>query len=87
MANVSFKTDIKPLFRPVDIAHMSPHGVKLDDYGYMSDPGNNYQNAQSVLDSMSPQNGNHPAMPPGGPYWTPDQLALFAKWRSDGYQP
>jgi hypothetical protein len=43
MALVSFATDIKPLFRPVDIAHMSPHGVKLDDYDYMSDPANQLQ--------------------------------------------
>jgi len=24
-------------------------------------------------------------MPPGGPYWTQDQLALFAQWQKDGY--
>jgi len=87
MPAVSFAADIKPLFRSVDVAHMKPHGVKLDDYQYMSDPANGYQHAQSVHDTLSPQNGKPPAMPPGGPYWTPDQLALFAKWRSDGYQP
>jgi hypothetical protein len=37
MSAVSFAADIKPLFRPVDVAHMKPHGVKLDDYQYMSD--------------------------------------------------
>jgi hypothetical protein len=84
---VSFAADIKPLFRPVDIAHMKPSGVKLDDYNYMSDPTNNYEHAQAVQDSLSPQNGDSPSMPPGGPYWTPQQLALFNKWRSDGYQP
>jgi hypothetical protein len=26
-------------------------------------------------------------MPPGGPFWTADQLALFAQWQKDGYQP
>ena len=25
-------------------------------------------------------------MPPGRPYWTQDQLALFAKWQKNGYQ-
>lgn len=87
MPPVSFAADIKPLFRPVDIAHMKPHGVRLDDYPYMSDPANNYQNAQDIQDALSPQNGGVPTMPPGGPYWTPETLALFAKWRSDGYQP
>jgi len=55
MPPVSFATDIKPLFRPVDIAHMKPHGVKLDDYQYMSDPANNHQNAQRVQDTLSLQ--------------------------------
>lgn len=86
MALVSFAKDIKPLFRPVDIAHMKGFGVKLDDYIYMSDPANNHQNAQSVQEALSSQNGNSPTMPPGGPYWTQEQLALFAKWQSDGYQ-
>ena len=87
MALVSFATDIKPLFRPVDIAHMSPHGVKLDDYDYMSDPANNYKNAELVQQVVSPHGDRSPSMPPGGPYWTAEQVALFLKWRSDGYQP
>ena len=86
MALVSFAADIKPLFRPLDIAHMSPHG-KLDDYTYMSDPANNHGNAEAVQQTVSPQGGRPPSMPPGGPYWTEEQVALFAKWRTDGYQP
>ena len=87
MPPVSFAKDIRPLFRPIDIAHMKPFGVKLDDYNYISDPANNHHNAAQVQDNLSPQNGDAPAMPPGGPYWTPEQLALFATWRTDGYQP
>ena len=83
MAQVSFAADIKPLFRAVDVSHMKRFGVELDDYTYMSDPSN----ANSVLANLSPQNGEPPSMPPGGPYWTADQLALFAKWQEDGYQP
>jgi hypothetical protein len=86
MVLVSFAKDILPLFRAMDIAHMKPAGVNLDDYTYMSDPANNYANAERVQESLSPQNGGPPGMPPGGPYWTAEQLALFAKWRSDGYQ-
>ena len=83
MPQVSFAADIKPLFRAIDVSHMKPHGIKLDDYNYMSDP----VNANNVLASLSPQNGEPPSMPPGGPYWTAAQLALFAKWQKDGYQP
>ena len=83
MPKVSFATDIKPLFRAVDISHMKSFGVKLDDYNYMSDP----TNADSVLANLSPHNGEAPSMPPGGPYWTPAQLELFAQWQEDGYQP
>src|SRR5215468_7279265 len=80
MPKVSFATDIKPLFRPVDISHMKPHGIKLDDYTYMSNP----ENADRVLAALSPENDEPPSMPPGGPYWTADQLALFAQWQKEG---
>ena len=79
---VSFSKDIKPLFRPIDIDHMKDYGVSLDDYQYMSDPADNHANAQAVLDRLS-----NKTMPPGGPYWSATQLALYAKWQSDGYQP
>jgi hypothetical protein len=62
---------------------MKAHGVKLDDYAFMSDP----DNADKVLGTLSPHDGDPPAMPPGGPYWTAYQLALFAQWQKDGYQP
>ena len=79
---VSFARDIKPLFRPIDIQHMKPHGVMLDDYTYMSDASNVHANAQVVFDQLSSQ-----SMPPGGPFWTPDQLALFTAWMQGGYHP
>ena len=82
-AQVSFARDIKPLFRAVDISQMRAHGVKLDDYTYMSDP----ENADKMLGALSANEGSAPSMLPGGPYWTANQLALFAQWQSDGYQP
>jgi hypothetical protein len=81
VSKVSFAADIKPPFRAIDIEHMKPFGVKLDDDQYMSDPSSNHQHAQDLADSLSPQDGGAPAMPPGGPYWTADQLALFARLR------
>ena len=80
---VSFSSNIQPLFRPVDIAHMKAYGVELDNYDYMSNP----DNANQVLATVSPQNGQPPTMPPGGPYWTPEQLALFTRWQEGGYEP
>lgn len=81
-ATVSFAKDIKPLFRIVDIQHMKPHGVMLDDYAYMSDPTDNHANAQGVYDQLSSE-----SMPPGGPFWTASQLGLFSDWMNGGYQP
>ncbi|MGO8986586.1 MAG: hypothetical protein ACLQFM_17525 [Terriglobales bacterium] len=79
---VSFVRDILPMFRPIDIEHMSKHKILLDDYTYMSDPSADHGNAQAVEDSLVRQ-----SMPPGGPYWNAQQLTLFKRWRSDGYQP
>lgn len=83
MPPVSFATDIKPLFRAIDISHMKRFGVELDNYTYMSNP----DNANAILATLSPQDGEPPSMPPGGPYWTADHLALFAQWQKDGYLP
>jgi hypothetical protein len=80
MDDVSFERDIKPLFRPIDVEHMEPMGVLLDDHGYMSDPSN----AQSVYDFLT--GDKQPQMPIGGPYWSKDQLDLFSRWMSGGYK-
>ena len=83
MPQISFSSDIKPLFSAIDISHMKRFGVELDSYAYMSNP----ENANKVLATLSPHDGEPPTMPPGGPYWTGDQLALFTQWQSEGYQP
>jgi hypothetical protein len=79
---VSFDKDIRPLFRPIDIEHMNKYRVLLDNYTYMSDPSNDHGNAQAVEDTLASQ-----SIPPGGPYWTNEQLILYRQWRSNGYQP
>jgi hypothetical protein len=79
---VSFARDIRPMFRPIDVEHMSKHHILLDDYTYMSDPASDHRNAQQVEDSLIQQ-----SMPPGGPYWNGQQLSLYRQWKSDGYQP
>jgi hypothetical protein len=77
---VSFANDIKPLFRQMDIDHMEGFGVLLNDFAYMSNP----TNAEAVLQTVV---GDPPSMPPRGPYWTADQVALYKKWMDEGYQP
>jgi hypothetical protein len=83
MPHVSFARDIKPLFRAIDISHMKRYKINLDDYTFMSNP----DHANKVLRTLSPDEDKSPSMPPGGPYWTEDRLALFAQWQKDGYQP
>ena len=80
-APVSFAADILPLFRAVDIQHMAPMGVLLNNYTYMSTP----DNAKTVYGYLA--GTSSPRMPMGGPYWTPTQLALFQSWMSTGYNP
>ena len=63
--------------------HMRRFRVELDNYTYMSNP----DNANRVLATLSPHDGEPPTMPPGGPYWTAAQLDLFAEWQKNGYQP
>ena len=79
---VSFEKDIRRLFRQIDIEHINKHNVLLDNYTYMSDPSNDHRNAQAVEDSLTQK-----SMPPGGPYWSAQQLDLYKQWRSDGYRP
>lgn len=80
-SKLSFDRDIRPLFRPIDIEHMSALDVLLDDYTYMSNP----ENAQAVLEYL--KGTQQPQMPPGGPYWSGEQLTLFAQWMEQGRQP
>ena len=70
----SFKTDILPMFRPVDIDHMRPMGILLDDYAWMSKP----DNAKGVYARLSGE--ETPRMPPRGPYWNAAQLQKLSDW-------
>jgi hypothetical protein len=77
----SFATDIRPLFRDIDVAHMRPMNVLLDDYAYMSEP----QHARDVYEYLD--GTKQPQMPPDGPFWNPEQLARFRDWMDGGYKP
>jgi hypothetical protein len=69
-----FARDIRPLFRDIDIDHMS-FFCDLSKYEDVRD------NAQEILNRLSGVSGRR--MPPGSP-WSPEKIALFKKWMDDG---
>lgn len=88
--SVSFATDIRPLFTDHDVSCMTPYGVMLAAFGYMSDAGGDgkfadHANARHVHAHIV--GTEHPRMPLHGPYWSEANVALFAKWMSDGFLP
>jgi hypothetical protein len=78
---VSFAADIVPLFTRSDIEHMNRFGVRLSHHNWMSNPAN----ADNVYRYLTGE--KEPRMPLGGPYWSDDQLNIFARWIEGGYQP
>jgi hypothetical protein len=69
---------------------MTPHGVHLDSFEYMSDPARNalhadYGNARDVLDRVSGR--VLPRMPLGAPPWTKEQIDLLERWVNEGCLP
>jgi hypothetical protein len=73
----SFQRDIRPLFRQVDVEHMRPMGVLLDDYDFMSQR----DNAEKVRDQITGK--RQPQMPPDGT-WPQEQIDLLSRWVADG---
>jgi hypothetical protein len=78
---VSFKTDIVPLFTSMDIEHMSALGALLDDYSFMSQPGN----ASLVHQVVS--SGKMPPSTSGEEPWPQDKVQLFKSWIDGGCTP
>jgi hypothetical protein len=78
-ATPGFEQDILPLFREVDIEHMAPFGVQLDQYAFMSDPNN----AERVYGSIAAKR-----MPPGsGDAWPEEKVRLLRAWIDGGLHP
>jgi hypothetical protein len=92
---VSYAADIRPLFRRIDIDHMKPRGILLDNYTWMSNSAGgtigscqafaDHANARSVYGYLT--GSCQPQMPPGGPYWSNSQLTTYRQWMDDGFQP
>ena len=77
---MSFEHDIRPLFRPIDIEHMKPFDVRLDDYAYMSDT----ERAERVYSAIESKQ-----MPPPdeGFTWPEDDVRKLRAWIDGGCRP
>lgn len=84
MANASaapgFAADILPLFRPLDIEHMTKGGVHLDQYPYMSVR----ENAERVYTSVATK---HMPPPDENATWSQEKVALLRAWIDGGMLP
>jgi hypothetical protein len=76
---VSYESDIKPLFSKVDREHMD---FMFDLWSYKDVK----KNADDILDSVSA--GRMPPPPPQGDGpWSQEKVALFKRWIDGGYRP
>jgi hypothetical protein len=74
-ARLSFATDIRPLFRDVDVAHMKPLGYDLSDYDEVK------KNSDAIYAAV--ESGS---MPPDT-RWTDATCAIFKAWQDEGCPP
>jgi len=71
---LSFATDIRPLFTDIDVAHMMSH-FDLSSYDDVK------ENADAIYGSV--KGGT---MPPGSP-WTEEACATFKAWQDQDCPP
>jgi hypothetical protein len=87
----SFAADIAPLFTAAQKRCMAAQGIELGHFDYMSDGYGDpayadHANARHILARLQGTDEGR-QMPPGGPFWTPEQLAIFQAWIDGGFQP
>jgi hypothetical protein len=83
--SVTYSNDIRPKFRPGDVACMTPRGVKIGDANWMCDAaaGNGFDdhgNARRVYSAVS-----EGFMPPDEA-WPQDWLQVYQTWMDEGFQ-
>jgi len=62
--------------------NMEPHGITLDDYTFMSDP----DNANKVLETLSPHEGDPPSMHPEG-LLDSGPARVVRQWQNEATSP
>jgi hypothetical protein len=72
MGKLSFKIDIRPLFRSFDIESMEPNGIDLSSYEEVK------KRAQDIYTRLSSKE-----MPCDDP-WSDDNLKKFEEWMKNG---
>jgi hypothetical protein len=75
-----FARDIAPLFRPIDIDHMGPHGQNIVDLASPADVRDN------IGDIIAELRAKRMPPPPDAP-WGLDKIARLEQWRTDGFPP
>ena len=78
MPTTSFAKDIRPLFRDVDVQHMTDLGLDLSDYQQVRD------RSADILMKVKLKTARR-MPPPPDPAWTAEKIALFQKWVDEGY--
>ena len=79
-ATTSFATDIRPLFRPMDIAHMNNMvGIDLTAHDTVSELGAAISGRLKL-----PRDDRRRMPPPPDDPWPPERIALFDKWVAEG---
>jgi hypothetical protein len=82
----AYATDIRPKFRPQDVACMTPRHILIGDQGWMCGAAASFGypdhgNARHVFDQLS---GG--TMPPDGA-WSQAWLDTYSAWMAEGFQP
>ena len=78
-STTSFARDILPLFRPVDVEHMSRPDLDLDLSSYETVRAANSRILRRV------KAAGRPMPPPPHQRWTAAQTALFERWIAEGF--
>lgn len=79
--SLSYATDIKPMFTPMDQDHMLNQVGLFDLWNY----DDVKSNASSILSAV--QSGTMPPKSSGEPRWTKEKVNTFQQWMSEGYPP
>jgi hypothetical protein len=77
----SFATDIRPLFRDVDVDHMKRRGLDLSSYDDVK------SNSDDIYARVSSTDDAFRMPPPLDDPWTPAQVKLFKQWMDEGSLP
>ncbi len=80
MPTTSFASDIRPLFRDVDVEHMNDFGLDLSSHQEVRD------SSAEILRRVQ-ESGPSRMPPPPDPPWTAAQVALFKQWIDEGCPP